>query len=107
MDYGCSKELPPNDPRQEEWERQRKERGFDDTETWNLDCAITLFITPRLERFKELNCCHPSEMTAEQWDEILQKMINGFKTYSSSIDETEEFTEAWELFTKYFRGLWW
>jgi hypothetical protein len=107
MDYGCSKEISQDDPRQPRWAEQRKERGFDDTETWNLDCAIIQFILPRLERFKEISCGHPAYMTEERWDEILQKIIDGFKTYDSILSgSSEQFDEAWQLFTNHFWNLW-
>ena len=55
--YGFAWELRKDDYRHPKFKEQRKERGFDDTETWCLDSTITSFVLPRLERFKELNIC--------------------------------------------------
>lgn len=40
------------------FKKQRIERGFDDSETWALDCTIANFIIPRLERYIELTDKH-------------------------------------------------
>lgn len=58
---------------------QRLERGFDDTETWNLDSTVSRFVAPRLRRFIELNNAYPSEMTPEEWDEKLNIMLWAFE----------------------------
>jgi hypothetical protein len=39
------------DKRQKLWKKQRDERGFDDTELWNLDVTMAKFILPRLAAF--------------------------------------------------------
>ena len=64
-----------NDDRQEEWYNQRKENGFDDSETWNLQTTIAKFALPRLKWFKERHYDHPCDITFEKWDEILDNMI--------------------------------
>ena len=43
--------LPKNDDRLETYKEQRLERGFDDSELWNLDITIINFILPRLEEW--------------------------------------------------------
>lgn len=40
---------------QKRWELERKSRGFDSTELWNLDATIAEFILPRLIAFKEMD----------------------------------------------------
>lgn len=42
------------DEREEKFSQQRIERGFDDSETWSLDCTITKFILPRLKDSEKL-----------------------------------------------------
>lgn len=74
--------------------RQREERGFDDTELWNLDTTIVEFVLPRLIAFKEdleknfagypsLLCRDypdiPEDKLDDKWLEILDKMIAAFK----------------------------
>lgn len=116
MDYGFSKELPASDNRQEFFAKQREERGFDDTETWALDHVIAKFVTPRLKRFKELHICHPHGITMEEWDEIIQKMIDGFEEILTRDDtrekrgreyDSEKVQEGLKLFAEYFHDLWW
>jgi hypothetical protein len=49
--------------------------GFPDSDTWSLDITIAKYTLPRLKRLKELKDGYPSDMTEQQWDEILDKMI--------------------------------
>jgi hypothetical protein len=73
---------------------QRITRGWDDSQTWNLDYEIAKFIVPRLKRFKEITigvpCNLPSfnidqrsedadKKAEKEWDDILDKMIKGFE----------------------------
>lgn len=43
-----------DDERENQFRKQRMERGFDDSETWSLDYTVASFIIPRLERYQEL-----------------------------------------------------
>lgn len=102
-----------NDDRHTKWKKQRKLRGFDDRETWDLFTVISHFVYPRLVRFKECNDGYPGTMTYEQWNEILDKMILAFKNiivYNSAFECTDEINaeiaEGLELFAKNFRRLW-
>lgn len=63
------------------FKQQRIERGFDDTECWNLDTTIAQFVLPRLKHFKENTNGYPGNdeiPTFEKWNEILDKMIYAF-----------------------------
>lgn len=104
-----SKTVPADDERQKKWKKQRKKRGFDDTELWCLDCTIASFILPRLKVFREKLCSHPGCMTFQEWKEILDKMIVAFKLYNISFpdnDEAFKIEEGLDLFRKYFHHLW-
>jgi hypothetical protein len=114
-DYGFSTELREADERQAAWAEQRRTRGFDDTETWALDAVIAKFLIPRLKRFKELHFCHPPQISMEQWDEILQKMIDGFEESLTRDDLTEKRGREWDstkveeglkLFAEWYHDLW-
>lgn len=64
-----------------EFKKQRVERGFDDTECWNLDNTIAQFVLPRLKHFKENTNGYPGTdeiPTFEKWNEVLDKMIYAF-----------------------------
>ncbi len=41
-----------DDKREVSYSEQRKERGFDDSETWSLSDTIANFIIPRLEKIQ-------------------------------------------------------
>ena len=110
-DYGFSSEIPKDDPRQELWAKQRAERGFDDTECWNLHYTLAKFLVPRLEVFKEQHPDYPTALTFEEWDCVLQKMIDGFKEMENYDDwkgfKVEKVKKALSLFRKWFFDLWW
>ena len=95
------------------YRKQRLERGFDDSETWNLDCTIAQFILPRLKRFKEVLISHPMNITATEWNNILDKMIFAWE-YLASDDEFKDVSDidkkvemGLTLFAKYYQNLWW
>ena len=102
-----------NDDRQEEWYNQRKENGFDDTETWNLQTTISKFVLPRLKWFKERHYDHPCDITFERWNEILDNMIFSFEYYardefkSISDEDFKRVKEGMKLFGEYYGDLWW
>lgn len=102
-----------NDERQEEWYSQRKENGFDDTETWSLKTTIAKFVLPRLKGFKERHFDHPCDITFEKWDEILDEMIFSFEYYAKdewkpiSDEEFKRVEKGMKLFGEYYGDLWW
>ena len=53
--FSLADEITENDELKEKYKQQRIERGFDDSELWNLDYTIASFVLPRLKRLKELN----------------------------------------------------
>jgi len=91
---------------------QRMFRGFDDSETWNLDYTISKMILPKLKRFKKVSITVPVGLTEDEWNDHLDKMIFAFERSSSkSRYETttgwEKHQEGLDLFAKYFSSLWW
>jgi hypothetical protein len=112
VDHGLHKNLPEEDERQPKFAEQRKERGFDDTETWALDQALALFAIPRLKRFKEIHICHPPGMTMKKWDSILQQMIDGFEEVLLRDEKIADWDfkkvdKGLKLFAKWYADLWW
>ena len=106
--------------RQEEYKKQREERGFDDTELWNLDVTFASFIVPRLKAFREKTISYPNEFNnINEWNKILDDMIEGFELWINHFDwdflsdkntvngNNKKVNDALELFSKYFRDLWW
>jgi len=92
---------------------QRLQRGFDDSITWSLDATVSEFLLPRLRRFKEINIAYPAGMTAEEWDQALDKMIAAFEFGASEerwLDIGPGYAkhqEGLDLFAKHFWSLWW
>lgn len=86
-------------------------RGWNDSQTWNLDAQIARFAIPRLKRFKKLNNGHPPDLTPEGWDSILDDIVYALEA-SAQFEDDENFDwerveRGLELFGKYFRHLWW
>ena len=101
------------DERWNEYTKQRLERGFDNSELWNLDGTFAKFIYPRLKAFLEATkeCPQrPEGITYEQWISILEKMVNGFELLSRDAirtdDEMELINDALKLFAEHFLNLW-
>jgi len=101
---------------------QRRTRGFDDSELWNLDYTIAKFIGPRLRAYKELNRCgvprvYPShwseEATVNWWEHELETIARAFEllveedvSYSFSEENAEVIKKGLKLFAKRFNHLW-
>lgn len=45
--------MSDDDPRKEDWSKERKEYGFDNRETWNLDRIFIEWIYTRVMMYKE------------------------------------------------------
>lgn len=104
--------------------KQRKERGFDDTEMWGLNVVIAEFILPRLKRFREIkisqnNIINPKTQIEKSLVKIsnkkiniLDKMIRSFELVIKdnkkdlNIEEQMEFEKGFKLFNKHFMELW-
>jgi len=100
--------LKKKDPRRELYRKQRKERGFDNSELWSLDMTIIEFTLPRLKAFRDYTISFPIDekiKTFEEWQQVIDKMIYGMEKYKEDTWDTEA-TEGIDLFLKYFRHLW-
>jgi hypothetical protein len=94
--YGLALEIQ-EEKRLEEFQKQRLEKGFDETEWYSLNNTILSFVLPRLKEFKISSVSYPCEMTCEEWSVILDKMISEIEDYLSGIDGAEP-----TLFFNYF-----
>lgn len=108
------------DPLREiKWAYQRVVRGWDDSEVWSLDWSISEKMVPMLKELKENHCGTPAQLTEEEWDTILQQMIDGFqaKLDKDDIAPSGTYLEEWnrldeiqkkglQLFIKHFDSLW-
>ena len=110
----CFSLTDKTDNREPDYAKQRQLRGFDDSETWSLTDTICHFILPRLQRFKEINASTPAQLTEQEWNAILDKMMvafqltckdNGSRIWSE--EESKQIKEGLDLFREWFMGLWW
>jgi len=107
--YGLINELDKQDERIHKYIDMYNTQGFEPTECWNLDNTIAKFITPRLKYLKEHKCGYPGNLTENEWDDIMDKMIYAFENYKiGHIEEENEkkIDEGVFLFAKWFRNLW-
>lgn len=89
------------------WWWQRRTRGFDDREIWDLNEAIIRFVLPRLEAFYEWQQEHGMSVgegtDPARWLKIMRKMISTLKTLNEG-GEIES-REGLELLGKYLLDL--
>ena len=109
--YGCSHKVPKSDGRHKRWAKQRRTRGFDDTELWNLDSTLVKFLLPRLKAFKAGTGgkVHSGSLTDEEWAKILDQMIKGFERHLADDcmhEDMDVVQKAFDLLAKHWHGLW-
>lgn len=113
--YGGAHSIDLNDERQEEWKKQREERGFDNTELWNFDVTVIRYLTPRLQVFKEISPHHPVCFNSlDEWKQTIDTIIKGFSNYILYSENEiqwddwndKEFKNSLDLFFKYFNNFW-
>lgn len=95
------------------WKKQRLERGFDDTECWNLDCTFGWFIVPRLKVLRRNHHGYPDELHNDKnWCKVLDEMIWAFETVANHFekkpteDDYKRIHKGLKLFAKYYCHLW-
>lgn len=92
------------------WWWQRRTRGWDDRELWNLDQTIAEFVLPRLRVFKTYRHGCPSELAEETWDSHLESMISAFELFTQPKYLNKpipvEVQDGLDLFAKYYTRLW-
>jgi hypothetical protein len=102
-----------DDKREEEFSKQRMERGFDDSETWALDSTIARFISPRLIRYQEI----ANDFLERDKDLVknIDKLIKAFELivksngslWMLSKSEMKKIEEGLSKFPEVFLTLWW
>jgi hypothetical protein len=99
----------PKDDRLPIWKQERIERGFDNTELWNLDCVIARFIVPRLEEYLRQTDGFIIWQNGE--DKMIKKALEALKLYSEdrvifSEEENKTITEGFEALPQILGRLW-
>lgn len=98
--------------KQLDYRYKEDEDGFVPAECWNLDTTFAMYIYSHLCYFRDnCNYGHPGNLSEEQWNNILNKMINGFKlliTNETDVSKTrrKKIDYGLRLFAKYFSALW-
>ena len=105
------------DKRRPKWIYQRIRYGFDVRDTWSLRNTTAAWLLPRLKMFKQVNIAYPMDMTPEEWDGILDKMIYACDMVANkdertmeksyTLEEWEKIQEGLNLLGEHFLSLWW
>lgn len=94
---------------------QNRIKGYDLSETFNLNIAIAKFAYPRLKMFRKTTLSCPSEIsTLQEWYDILDTMIYAFKMLKDGNDILDlkstkiqnEVQVGLNLFAKWNKHLW-
>jgi len=111
--FSCANEVE-DEERRKKYKEQRLERGFDDTETWDLDYVFAKFMLPRLKRLMKVS----NEIV--DWSEDIEDIKKLEKALELIIlemesddvclltkEQNDEVKEGLEVLPKLFRKLWW
>jgi hypothetical protein len=119
---------------QTKWAWQRVYRGWDDRVVWSIDDYLSKMIPQWIKQLKEVKHGIPIEMfdsedwdeekstyiqnaeerAEKKWDNILDQIIDGFEAYEKmkekyvyeDLELKNKFENGFNLFMKYFSGLW-
>ena len=90
--------------------------SFDDNELTFLNITIAKFVLPRLQEFKYFHKSHPSNLSLNEWFEIIDKMIKAFELVIEKEDNILNVKQAiqddngiqigLQLFIKHYADLW-
>ena len=112
-------------------DHQTVEIKIDPWDTWSMDHTLAYIIHPMLVQLKDTQHGYPSELTEQEWNDILDEMIWAFEQkckdgnwvtdkdkdkilsgHFDSIDHDglkehqERITQGLKLFGKYYENLW-
>lgn len=102
----------------EEMYKHRSHRavnGFSTYDWWNFDGYLAFVIAGGLKKFRNEGSGYPADLTIEQWNTLLDIMIEGFEGWQNKfvVDTFEEEKElarelgvALDIFKAYFTSLW-
>ena len=90
---------------------QRAFRGYDDREIFSADHFFVERQLKILKEFKKYNCGYPcASITAENWDKIIQQMIDDLQFISDHSGDFEQVEKHknhfFYLFSKWFFHIW-
>ena len=104
------------------WCWQRAVRGYGDCDLWCMDSYWAEVTLAMLQRFREHHGAYPGFITPEEWNGLLDEMIEGFEVARRIIESDYDLTtKDWikqeradrklfekkmRIFAKYFFHLW-
>ena len=102
--------ISKGDNRQAYFCKERRERGFDNSELWNLDQKILDFLIPRFKEFTSGAYWFDGNGGQVSGDVVMKDILEGFELMDSDKETTEEenikIRKAWRLFEYHFFDLW-
>ena len=88
---------------------QRAKKGYDEKEVSDIDTSFVNRYISILKEFKDSSSSHPGSITMEEWNNILEEMINDLEMIKFN-DDTEQNMKYkdnfFSLFSKWFFYLW-
>ncbi len=110
-----------DDPRQAVWKEERKVYGFDETETWSLDCTFYFWLYERLRHFVDVGGktvdLHYHKFTFKDkeyyQDELINMMLERIRIFfSESYNEFDEeqykyVHEIEQIWSIVLPAMWW
>jgi hypothetical protein len=105
------------------WAYQRLFRSYDDRWFWSIKDELTPILIDCLNFYKKQDGCPAGVKNKEEWDNIIETMIEGFKAgrdldyvghnFENSEDMVKEYKRLYKiknkgikLFAKYYDSLW-
>lgn len=111
----------PNDNRQSIWQRQRRDYGFDERETWSLDSTFYLWLYERLKMYLEYASkivnldFHEFVYKGEKYTQkqLIDMMIERLENYfankydTENQEESSRLDEVVEIWALVLPAMWW
>ena len=89
---------------------QRFVHGYAEEDWWDLDSFLARLLPVLLRKRKENGHSYPCYMTPEEWDDVLEKIAQGFEEATLIMDvgdgDIDKFNEAMDLLKEHFFSLW-
>ena len=111
-DFECDDEI-----RNQKWEKEREQYGFDERETWNLDFTFFCWLYERLKRYEEvspvdLNCknvkVNDEEKNLGEWIDVMINNAEALILLDMCSEENIKLAEfTIEIFKQTIFYLWW
>jgi len=93
------------------WRYQRSKRGWADRDVWSLDSYLAKLIGSSIASLRNHGHGYPSDITLEQWDDVLTRISEPLLAYHKHWDDydnryIEEAQQALRLLAEHFPSCW-